>query len=177
MLGASAFTPRARGLEIKRLLGPERAVVVEGGDRLGGRDEVGRALSGDLLHEADDCSPLVGPSFQDGKGFLLLGLCPKDEGEGRSKGGERGASLRDGAVGEHPGILDALGDEGHEAKGLGGPAGELGLNLRIVQAGVEHRPHLETRAMSVAVITAEQQRSDEDRRSRSDHISTVARSG
>jgi hypothetical protein len=32
-------------LEVGRLLGPEAAVVVEDGDALGGRDEVGRAGS------------------------------------------------------------------------------------------------------------------------------------
>ena len=38
-----------------------------------------------------------------------------DRGEDRDKDGERSAS-REMTVGEHPGILDALGDGGHEAK-------------------------------------------------------------
>ena len=45
---------REEELEIHRLLGPERAVVVEDRDALGGRDEVGRALLRHLLDEVDD---------------------------------------------------------------------------------------------------------------------------
>ena len=54
--GASAFTRSSAKseLEIHRLLGPERAVVVERGDALGGRDEVRRALLGDFRDEVDD---------------------------------------------------------------------------------------------------------------------------
>ena len=45
---------REEQLEVHRLLGPERAVVVEGSDALGDRDEVGRAFLGDFLDEGDD---------------------------------------------------------------------------------------------------------------------------
>ena len=45
---------REEQLEVHRLLGPERAVVVEGGDALGGRDEVRRALLRHLRDEVDD---------------------------------------------------------------------------------------------------------------------------
>ena len=45
---------REEELEIHRLLGPERAVVVERGDALGGRHEVGRAFLRHLLDEGDD---------------------------------------------------------------------------------------------------------------------------
>ena len=45
---------REEQLEIHRLLGPERAVVVEDGDALGRRHEVGRALLRHLLDKRDD---------------------------------------------------------------------------------------------------------------------------
>ena len=45
---------REEELEIHRLLGPERAVVVEGGDALGERHEVRRAFRRDLRDEVDD---------------------------------------------------------------------------------------------------------------------------
>ena len=45
---------REKKLEIGRLLGPERAVVVEGRDPLGGFDVVGSAVTRDALNEADD---------------------------------------------------------------------------------------------------------------------------
>jgi hypothetical protein len=41
-------------LEVERLLRPERAVVVERGDALGGRHEVGRTRLRDALDERDD---------------------------------------------------------------------------------------------------------------------------
>ena len=41
-------------LDVHGLLDPEGAVVVEGGDALVGRDEVGRADVGDALHEVRD---------------------------------------------------------------------------------------------------------------------------
>ena len=41
-------------LEVERLLAPQRAVVVEGGDALVRRHEVGRALLRDALDEAED---------------------------------------------------------------------------------------------------------------------------
>ena len=41
-------------LEIQRLLGPECAVVVEHGDALGRRHEIGRALLGNFRHEVHD---------------------------------------------------------------------------------------------------------------------------
>ena len=45
---------RERDLEIDRLLGPERAVVVEGRDALLDRDEIRPALLGHALDERDD---------------------------------------------------------------------------------------------------------------------------
>src|ERR1700730_11090731 len=41
-------------LEIDRLFGPQGAVVVKGGDTLGGGHEVGRALLRHTLNESDD---------------------------------------------------------------------------------------------------------------------------
>ena len=45
---------REEELEIHRLLGPQRAVVVEGGDAFGGRHEVRARLPGDFRDECDD---------------------------------------------------------------------------------------------------------------------------
>ena len=45
---------REEQLEIHRLLGPERAVVVERRDALGDRHEVRRAFLGDFRHEVHD---------------------------------------------------------------------------------------------------------------------------
>jgi len=52
-------------LDIIGLLGPQRAVIVEGGDALGHRHEIGSAGGGDPHHEVED-HPLAGPSFHDG---------------------------------------------------------------------------------------------------------------
>jgi hypothetical protein len=41
-------------LEISRLLAPQRAVVIEGRDALGGRHEIRAALRGDADDEVDD---------------------------------------------------------------------------------------------------------------------------
>ena len=55
MCGASALTrSRRRELEVHRLLGPERAVVVEGGDALGHRNEIRRSFGGHALDESND---------------------------------------------------------------------------------------------------------------------------
>ena len=54
---------REEELEIHRLLGPERAVVVERGDALVRRNEVGRAFLGYFFDESDD-------------GFLRRGVVP-----------------------------------------------------------------------------------------------------
>jgi hypothetical protein len=43
-----------RGVEIHRLLAPERAVVIEGSDAFGGRDKIGRAFLRHLLDKLDD---------------------------------------------------------------------------------------------------------------------------
>ena len=43
-----------RQLEIHRLLGPQRAVVVERRDPFAGRDEIRSAFPGDLGHEVQD---------------------------------------------------------------------------------------------------------------------------
>ena len=51
-------------LEIQRLFGPERAVVVEDGDAFGGRNEVRRAVLRHLLDEGED-------------GFLRCGVIPR----------------------------------------------------------------------------------------------------
>ncbi len=45
---------REEQLEVHRLLRPERAVVVEGGDTLGGRNKMRAALRGGRPHELDD---------------------------------------------------------------------------------------------------------------------------
>ena len=55
---------REEQLEVHRLLAPERAVVVEGGDALGRRHEVGRAFLRHLLDKLDD-------------GFLRRGVVPR----------------------------------------------------------------------------------------------------
>ena len=54
-------------LDVHRLLDPKGAVVVEGGDAFGKRDELGISLRRGRLHEPDD-RLLGGPSFQDGSG-------------------------------------------------------------------------------------------------------------
>ena len=54
-------------LEVDRLLGPQRAVIVEGGDALGHRHEVGAAGRRHPRHEVED-RRLDRPSFHDGKG-------------------------------------------------------------------------------------------------------------
>ena len=58
---------RERELEVDRLLGPQRAVVVEGGDALGMRHEVRAAL---VVTRATKSmiDRFTGPSFQDGSG-------------------------------------------------------------------------------------------------------------
>ena len=61
---------REEQLEIHRLLGPERAVVVEGGDALGRRHEVGRAFRGHLRDEVDDGLAWPAPSFHEGSGSV-----------------------------------------------------------------------------------------------------------
>ena len=43
-----------RELKIDGLLGPERAVIVEDGDALLGRHEIGPLLSGDAPNEVED---------------------------------------------------------------------------------------------------------------------------
>src|SRR5262245_34683187 len=59
MLWCERFDPieREDQLERHRLLGPERAVVVEGGDALACRYEVGSAFSGDAADELHDRAP------------------------------------------------------------------------------------------------------------------------
>jgi hypothetical protein len=51
-------------LEVQRLLGPERAIIIEGGDSLGDGHEVRRALCGDFRDEIHD-------------GLLCLALVPR----------------------------------------------------------------------------------------------------
>ena len=70
--------------EIHRLLGLERAVVVEDGDACGGRDEIGRTLLGHFLDEGDD-------------GLLRCGVVPGWKRVGAGDGGGEGhrASKRD----------------------------------------------------------------------------------
>jgi len=45
---------RVLDLEVDRLLGPQRTVVVEGGDPLRERDVIGAALACDAADEIDD---------------------------------------------------------------------------------------------------------------------------
>ena len=57
-------------LEVERLLGPQGAVVVEGGDALGLRHEVRICRIGDSGNEVEDRS-LASPSFQEGSGSVV----------------------------------------------------------------------------------------------------------
>ena len=68
---------REEELEIHRLLGPERAVVVEGGDAFGGRDKVWRAVLRDLSDKCDD-------------GFLRPAVVPRRQRIGGLRNGRRG---------------------------------------------------------------------------------------
>ncbi len=61
---------REEELEIHRLLGPERAVVVEGGDAFRGGNKFSAAFLGDFFHKGDD-------------GFFRRGVIPRRQGVGR----------------------------------------------------------------------------------------------
>ena len=54
--GASCFKPieREHGLRVERVLGPQRAVLVEGGDAVFGGHEPGRVRGRRLFHERED---------------------------------------------------------------------------------------------------------------------------
>ena len=66
---------REEELEVHRLLGPERAVVVEGGDALGRRHEVRRAFLRHLLDESDDGLLRRGRRSTTGAGRLRVATC------------------------------------------------------------------------------------------------------
>ena len=55
-------------LDVHRLLGPERAVVVEDGDALGWRHEVGRRPAVVTAATKSTMACFAAPSFQDGSG-------------------------------------------------------------------------------------------------------------
>ncbi len=71
-------------LEVDRLLGPQRAVVVEDGDALLGQDVVGAFLGGDALHEIQD--RLLGRGVV--PGGQGIGLCVLRDGSPDSAGGD-----------------------------------------------------------------------------------------
>ena len=90
--GASAFT-RSKAkmeLEIHRLFGPERAVVVERGDALGRRHEVGRIVLRDLCHEFED-RRLGRPVIPRGE-RIGLGVCRNDSKPRGTDGGHKKAT-------------------------------------------------------------------------------------
>ena len=70
---------RERELEIDRLLGPERAVVVEGGDALLDRNEIRPALLGHAIDEGDD--RLLRRTLVPGRQRIGFGRLRPDAGE------------------------------------------------------------------------------------------------
>jgi hypothetical protein len=68
-------------LEVERLLGPQRSVVVEDGDALGLGHEVGACRVGHPVHEVEDRVP-GSPSFQDGNGSGATASGLVDQGSG-----------------------------------------------------------------------------------------------
>ena len=75
-------------LEVQGLLGPQRAVVVEDGDALGGWNEVRRADLVDPLHEVHD--GLLGRSFVPRRQRVLGMGRGRREDQGAGKGGAQG---------------------------------------------------------------------------------------
>jgi hypothetical protein len=75
-------------LEIDGLLGPQRAVVVEGGDALGGGHEVRAALPGDPGDEVEDGLP-GRPVVPAGQGRALLRICRAPTHERYRRDGQR----------------------------------------------------------------------------------------
>jgi hypothetical protein len=84
-----------RELDVHRLLDPERAVVVERGDPLGGRHEVGRSVPGDSVDEGKDGLPggRVVPRRQR-RGRVEGRSRQQRGGEGGCSGGRRGEKRR-----------------------------------------------------------------------------------
>ena len=79
---------REEQLEIHRLLAPERAVVVERGDALVRRNEIGRAFFRHLLDEGDDGFLRRGVVP---RGQRVLGLCGDEASEDNRQQGNRAA--------------------------------------------------------------------------------------
>ena len=81
-------------LEVQRLLGPERAVIVEDGDAFGFRDEVRRAFLGHAFDEGDD--GLLGLAVVPGR--KLVGALRR--GEPPAEGRRIGSSATHGVASE-----------------------------------------------------------------------------